>query len=1432
MGIVRFISFVKKTYPDSVTIELPIGSKGTKIKRPSKKRDNNSSTASNNGEIKAMYVTMILTEQSYVEGLYVDLNSPVHMIAMRTFKYGISWRAKTEDDMILQNYFRSIPEAQRLSILFDNLGLYLIYCFLTVKPVNVFMIAADGVAPKAKMVQQRMRRFRPTGSPLDFFDPVVISPGTPFMDALDEYLTKTWPQKYNKFFPPGLNIIYSGHREAGEGEHKMFDQMTKDMSGSSRARTVYGKGKGKAYQVVLGADADLVVLSLAKAENIIFMRHQDFFQDNDQFKSNNNSNSVDDTNISVSGKYRKKGEVEKQLNKQNAAAVEKPEPLETAVHASLVKQQNMTEQEIEALKDQAWKNVFQNSFEYIDCTYIRKRLLKDYLAPNDVTDFSLISFFVGNDFLPAIPELEATVAFEPQYFTEAEIEARYYNMIEPTKDGIDRFWLGFEQLEQTWVANSSGNNNQSGKYDFRRMQGLDNTELDQFEAFPLEEHPISLELPRRRMLIVKEKPAVVTNELEGLNNSSGSGNNGTGGVRTRVPQWHIPKKDTGSITRSLQIYKQLIVNLGKQNRGVGNTSKFAGREGGNSFLVERKNRINYANLYLFFVELYGYSDIFMKSEAANYKELSRRQQQSRDEKAKTKEERIKSGKLVANENGEYVDEDEDAIPDPLIIDSIGKQTKGGEGGVFVPTAFSALHTINSFGIYDTQYADPKLPKKSIDEMCRCWLEGAQWILLYYSEGIKAVNTQWFYPYRYAPNIIDMMRYLNSRIVSEVQLGSIGRILPNIGQSRNHILGPDVEVIKLNDGLGINYTLHIYADENARRVALLENAFTGASKFIDYNSLWLLKKRTMTINEEERDTAEELGKVPMIEVSKEIVTLGLKLTFPLEQTIFDLVADASDGYATTVESFFSIMPEHVLRTIIFPNAPAIVDFVLFGTNADNQKLSIGDAFPLQFEMMTEGQFYAHQATPKISFVSPTRLERIMSELENVIATDSNAELYTSIIARYNVRKVRQIVSHKGLTHTSVANYKPLILSSNSSNANKPIKTVTGLVKQPEALMVKGLTIEEQAIKYFADAPSTPYQQFQPLIWENISNAVLYAKTSKIAILDEKKYENIHIGQRKLLITELDFLTKFGHLGTEIVYAGAAPGQHISILIELFPNHTFHLWDPLPISIKSSPKVIIRNKRFDAEASKMYGGGVFQTKGVLFISDIRTSPPESGTNKTSQSSVVEYGKLTAEQQAKFEEGVDLDNRNQAGWVLDMNPIASLLTFRIPFNYDKPAYLYIQGNIVVQAWAAPSSAETRYISNREQITTSKNGAGIFINVSEYENKMYFYNTFIRPLGKYQLPISEESQKKIPYAKNNYDTVYEMYTWVQYIQSRPNFNQRYQLNSDGTPATAEAMVQKVEEALVNSMNEVSRALGRDLNNDDISQGKSFKARPKFTLK
>ena len=97
---------------------------------------------------------------------------------------------------------------------------------------------------------------------------------------------------------------------------------------------------------------------------------------------------------------------------------------------------------------------------------------------------------------------------------------------------------------------------------------------------------------------------------------------------------------------------------------------------------------------------------------------------------------------------------------------------------------------------------------------------------------------------------------------------------------------------------------------------------------------------------------------------------------------------------------------------------------------------------------------------------------------------------------------------------------------------------------------------------------------------------------------------HWGQRKLLLSEIEFLTLYGHLAGLVVYAGAAPGTHIDFLSrKLFPSHKWILVDPAPFDARESDRIEVRETFFTDEMAKEFAG-----KDILFICDIRSMDEE--------------------------------------------------------------------------------------------------------------------------------------------------------------------------------------------------------------------------------
>lgn len=161
----------------------------------------------------------------------------------------------------IRNIKRGILYLDANSIIYDNLNTPHIYHSIYENINNIIAlfnpkktyIAFDGVAPLAKMHQQRERRYKSyiTKNILNkpqIFNTNSITPGTIFMNELNEYL-------YDKFNDE--NIIVSGSDNEGEGEFKIFNFMRKEDKNENH--------------IIYGLDADLIMLSLLNYPYNIFL---------------------------------------------------------------------------------------------------------------------------------------------------------------------------------------------------------------------------------------------------------------------------------------------------------------------------------------------------------------------------------------------------------------------------------------------------------------------------------------------------------------------------------------------------------------------------------------------------------------------------------------------------------------------------------------------------------------------------------------------------------------------------------------------------------------------------------------------------------------------------------------------------------------------------------------------------------------------------------------------------------------------------------------------------------------------------------------------------------------------------------------------------------------------------------------------------------
>lgn len=267
---------------------------------------------------------------------------------------------------------------------FLNIFDYIDRLFLMIRPRKVLYMAIDGVAPRAKMNQQRSRRFRaaqeaeekkleeeklreklmrdgievPPKVESGVFDSNVITPGTPFMGRLAEALKFYVRKKQNTDKGwKNIKVIVSDASVPGEGEHKAMHYIRQQ-----RACANGGGYDPNTRHVVYGLDADLIMLALATHEpHFHILREVVFQQKPNESAQNGGAGAIDKT--------------AKQI-----AIARKP-------------------------------------FQLLSVTILREYLALDlnpHVLPQTFTvdrerlfdDFVFMCFFVGNDFLPHSPTLE------------------------------------------------------------------------------------------------------------------------------------------------------------------------------------------------------------------------------------------------------------------------------------------------------------------------------------------------------------------------------------------------------------------------------------------------------------------------------------------------------------------------------------------------------------------------------------------------------------------------------------------------------------------------------------------------------------------------------------------------------------------------------------------------------------------------------------------------------------------------------------------------------------------------------------------------------------------------------------------------------------------------------------------------------------------
>jgi 5'-3' exoribonuclease 2 len=275
------------------------------------------------------------------------------------------------------------------------------FCFADLPDISLAQhtdISTDGVAPRAKMNQQRARRFRAaqekeeqdekkeefrkmligsenrrgddaeeTEQPKKAWDSNVITPGTPFMRLLAQSLRYWVAYKLNTDpMWANLKVIISDATVPGEGEHKIMEFIR-----SQRRSQEYDPNT---HHVIYGLDADLIMLALSTHEPHFRVLREDVFFQGGQPRPCKICGQVGHREQQCRGQAKKK---EGEFDEKTRAPGPKP-------------------------------------FIWLKIPVLREYLAEELNVPQQpfrfdleraIDDWVSLCFFVGNDFLPHLPSL-------------------------------------------------------------------------------------------------------------------------------------------------------------------------------------------------------------------------------------------------------------------------------------------------------------------------------------------------------------------------------------------------------------------------------------------------------------------------------------------------------------------------------------------------------------------------------------------------------------------------------------------------------------------------------------------------------------------------------------------------------------------------------------------------------------------------------------------------------------------------------------------------------------------------------------------------------------------------------------------------------------------------------------------------------------------
>ena len=287
------------------------------------------------------------------------------------------------------------PQPKNEEEMYQNVCYAVDRLFRVIRPRQLLYLAIDGVAPRAKMNQQRARRFRSAqearelaqleqhihdelqhaGQPVPelqkaAWDSNVITPGTPFMLRLSEYIRFYIRQRLATDQAwKNIRVIFSDASLPGEGEHKIMSHIR-----LQRAHPGYNPNT---VHVLHGLDADLIMLALATHEAHFYISREQVL-------------------------FGRKSQEQQEQRQLESGFADAQKALDHAVGADAMNLLINQQKPLQRVSIPILREYLAAEF----ASLLRPSLPFPPSLERLIDDVVFLCFFVGNDFLPHLPSLD------------------------------------------------------------------------------------------------------------------------------------------------------------------------------------------------------------------------------------------------------------------------------------------------------------------------------------------------------------------------------------------------------------------------------------------------------------------------------------------------------------------------------------------------------------------------------------------------------------------------------------------------------------------------------------------------------------------------------------------------------------------------------------------------------------------------------------------------------------------------------------------------------------------------------------------------------------------------------------------------------------------------------------------------------------------